>query len=324
MVERENAVQAEGVEERRAESTPKTEKHDSTKGSFMRLRHQADVRALVWALLLFPAVPALGYARPELALLLLPASLYLAYCAGVLTHYHNHCPVFLARRLNQLYGAWLSLFYGYPIFVWIPTHNQNHHRFVDGPNDATRTTRDPRPDGLFKLLVYPVRSALWQQEGIKRYIASARAEHPERYREILAQYAVVFGGHAALLALGVFLHGPEVGLRTYVLMSALPAIFASWSMMFTNYVQHVGCDPASPDDHSRNFTSPLQNWLVFDAGFHTVHHDMPGAHWSRLRALHEWRAGRIDPKLNEHSIFGFCLKRYVAAPLLRSAASASQ
>ena len=57
MVERENAVQAEGVEERRAESTPKTEKHDSTKGSFMRLRHQADVRALVWALLLFPAVP---------------------------------------------------------------------------------------------------------------------------------------------------------------------------------------------------------------------------------------------------------------------------
>jgi fatty acid desaturase len=95
------------------------------------------------------------------------------------------------------------------------------------------------------------------------------------------------------------------------LVAGVPAGFASWSMMFTNYVQHVDCDPESSDNHSRNFVSPLQNWFVFDAGFHTVHHEQPGVHWSHYRRLHAARAAAIDPSLNQSSIFGFCFRRYL-------------
>src|SRR6187431_2061001 len=98
----------------------------------MLLRFNADRRTLFWALILFPALPALSYTRPELAPWLLPLSLYLAYCSGVLSHNHNHAPVFRGRRLNSLYSAWLSFFYGCPLFVWVPTHNQNHHRYLGG------------------------------------------------------------------------------------------------------------------------------------------------------------------------------------------------
>jgi fatty acid desaturase len=96
--------------------------------------------------------------------------------------------------------------------------------------------------------------------------------------------------------------------------------------MFVNYVQHVDCDPNSADDHSRNFISSWSNYLTFDNGYHTVHHEQPGVHWSRYRALHLARADRIHPTLNQNSIFGYCFKTYLAAPLsarFRSRAGAS-
>ena len=50
---------------------------------------------------------------------LLPVSMYLAYCAGVIAHNHNHSPTFTRRRLNTVLSMWISLFYGHPVFVWI-------------------------------------------------------------------------------------------------------------------------------------------------------------------------------------------------------------
>jgi fatty acid desaturase len=289
----------------------------------MRLRHRADVRALVWAFVLFPLVPAIGYADPQLAPWLLPIGLYLAYCAGILTHNHNHCPVFEGRGSNKLYGAWLSLFYGHPIFAWVPTHNQNHHRYLNGPGDATRTTRFSENDSLLHALAYPLLSSLWQMPGIRAYVAWARVKQPSRFREIVTQYAVVIGGHATLAWLAVAVYGAPLGIRTYAFAIGIPALFSNASMMFTNYLQHVGCNPTSQNDHSRNFVSPLQNWFAFDAGYHTVHHEKPGVHWSEYRRLHEARASAIDPELNEHSILGFCVKRYVLGPLRRTARRAA-
>src|SRR5262245_28716493 len=125
----------------------------------MQLRFVEDRRTLVWAFVLFPLAPALAYAKPALLPWLAPLLLYLSYSAGVLTHNHNHSPAFVGRRANVVYGAWLSLFYGFPIFSWIPTHNQNHHRYLNGDGDATQTTRHSERDTLLAALTYPVASA---------------------------------------------------------------------------------------------------------------------------------------------------------------------
>lgn len=277
----------------------------------MKLRFVQDRRALFWALVLFPAYPALSFAWPSLLPWLLPIGLYLAYCAGVLTHNQVHTPVFYDKRANALYAAWLSIFYGSPIFVWVPTHTQNHHRYLDGPGDLAEIRKFFEADTLWALLSYPTRSAAAQLPEIWRYARAARRNRSARARQILLQTSALVIGHSLALGLAVALHGLLRGTLIYGGAVALPASFASWAMMFTNYVQHVGCDPASPDDHSRNFVSKPLNWLVFNAGYHTVHHEHPGTHWSRYPALHAWRASRIDPRLNEHSIFGFCWKNYV-------------
>jgi beta-carotene hydroxylase len=277
----------------------------------MQLRFIADRRTLFWSLILFPALPALSYARPELAPWLLPLALYLAYCSGVLAHYHNHTPVFRSKRLNSLYSAWLSFFYGCPLFVWIPTHNQNHHRYVDGPGDATRTSELAETDSLWAVLSYPTRSGIAQMPAIWRYVREARAHHPARFRQVVLETATVVFGHAAAAGLAIALYGLASGALLYVCAFGIPALSAAWSMMFTNYLQHVACEHASDDDHSRNFVSRWMNWLVFEAGFHTVHHEHAGTHWSAYPALHAARAGRIAPHLNEGTLFGFFVRRYL-------------
>lgn len=277
----------------------------------MQLRFIADRRTLFWALILFPALPALSYARPALAPWLLPLSLYLAYCSGVLAHYHNHAPVFRSKRLNSLYSAWLSFFYGCPLFVWIPTHNQNHHRYVDGPGDATRTSQLSPTDSLWAVLTYPTRSGIAQMPAIWRYARDARAHHPARFRQIVLETATVVLGHTAAAALALSRYGFGRGTLLYACAFGIPALSAAWSMMFTNYLQHVGCDHASDDDHSRNFVSGWMNWLVFDAGYHTVHHEHAGSHWSAYPALHAARAARITPRLNERTLLGFFVRRYL-------------
>ena len=280
----------------------------------MQLRFRADRRALFWSLGLFPALPLLSYSRPALAPWLLPVALYLAYCAGVLAHNHNHAPVFWSKRLNTTYSAWLSFFYGCPLFVWVPTHNRNHHHYLDGHGDATRTSLLAPRDTGWAVLAYPTRSAIAQLPAIVKYVRAARRGSKVRLRQIMLETASVGLGHVAVFLFAVLCHGLWSGALLYLLAFGLPAGFAAWSMMLTNYLQHAGCDPSSPDDHSRNFLSRWMNWWVFEAGYHTVHHEHAGTHWSLYPSLHVARASRIAPHLNQGTVLGYALHRYVSLP----------
>jgi len=304
----------------------------SKEKSEMLPRVAADWRALFWAFVAMPAIAVLQYARPSLAGWLLPLSLYLAYSAGVLAHNHNHCPVFPSRRMNAVYGMVLSFFYGYPTFGWIPTHNENHHRFTDVPapegragdpraGDVTATSRHSARGSLRAAFTYPFASAMWQMPLVAGYLRRVRGRSRRAWLGLMATYVVVFGGHALALAFAVHRFGVGRGAFVYLAALGLPAGASLWGIMFTNYVQHIECDLGSRRDHSRNFVSPWMNFLVFDNGFHTVHHDRPGLHWSRLREAHQAIAHEIAPHLQRSSIHAFVLTDYVIAPLRRRLAT---
>lgn len=281
----------------------------------MQLRFIEGRRTVLWAFVLFPLVPAMAYLEPRALWFVTPVALYLSYCAGVLTHNHGHCSLFREARWNRAYDLWLSLFYGCPVFVWVPTHHANHHRYSNGEGDVTRTSLHARHDTVPAALSYPLHSSRQQWPLIRRYVVEARQRGGARYERIIGETLAVALGHAALLALALLLHGFASGLLVYGLAVGLPAALAASWMMLTNYLQHVECDSLSADDHSRNFENPWFNWLVFDNGYHTVHHEQPGLHWSRLRAAHRARASRIAPHLNQNSPLGYCFATYVWRPL---------
>jgi fatty acid desaturase len=278
-------------------------------------RHTSDYRTLFWALVLFPLTPALAYAWPAALPWLLPLALYSSYCSGVLTHNHTHVPVFTRRAVNDAFSLWLSVFYGCPIAFWIPTHLENHHRYLEGPEDVTRTTRRSFQHDVWQALVYSAACANWQRPLIASYVRRAYARRGRHWAQLWTQSTALALAHGGMLALALGLHGAATGLMVYGLAFGLPALLAPTFMLFTNYIQHVHCDPASEDNHSRNFVSRFANWFVFENGYHTVHHDRPSVHWSRYPELHGSRAPRIHPSLNEHSVLTFCLKNYVLGPL---------
>lgn len=285
-----------------------------TRDEKMRLRFAADRRTLVWAFLLFPLGPALALWRPQLLPWLTPLLLYCSYLSGVLTHNHNHVPVFRDRAANLAYGAWLSVFYGFPIVSWIPTHNQNHHRYRNGPGDVTATAAHAPRDGLRAALSYPPASSRQQAPALLSFAKTAFRTRSSYATRILVECSVLLLGHASVLGLASLLHGGWLGAVAYFGALGLPALLGTYWMMLTNYLQHVGCDASSEHDHSRNFVGAWCNWLVFDNGYHTVHHEHPTTHWSKYRALHQARAAAIAPSLNQPgTVAGYLVRRYLSA-----------
>jgi beta-carotene hydroxylase len=274
------------------------------------LRHGADRRSLVWSLGLFPLPIVVAFLWPKAALCVLPLTLYLAFCAGVLTHYHNHSGVFRNRTANQLYSLWLSIFYGFPVFSWIPTHNQNHHKYTNGPKDATSTFRSGKPDSLREALIYPLRSTSWQLPAVASYLGHLRRKRSPEFVWAVGQALVLLLAQGLLLTALIFVHGLWLGALAFTSALLIPALFAPYAMMFINYVQHVGCDPNSEHNHSRDFVGGWENWLVFQAGLHTVHHEHPGTHWSQYPELHRARQAQLSPVLQQRNVFSFLYRRY--------------
>lgn len=281
------------------------------------LRYRADMRTLIWAALM-PIAALTPYFEPSLAYYLFPVCCYFALCAGVIAHNHNHRSTFRGSRLNRVFGGFLSVFYGYPTFAWVPTHNQNHHRFINKAGDATITWRHTNRHNFFIAATYFFVSAYYQSAPIKEYIRKARERNPALYRDIVAQYVVWAGAHVVLLALAVGIHGPGVGALVWTLCFGLPALFALWTIIFFNYIQHVHTDPWSEHDHSRSFVGGVMNFLLFNNGFHTVHHENPAAHWSTLPELHARIADQIHPSLRIPNFGTWLFKTYVLAPLVPS------
>jgi fatty acid desaturase len=281
-------------------------------GFSMRLRRSADIRTVAWVTLA-AALVVLQYVRPDAVLFVLPFSCYLAITCGVIAHNHNHCPTFVGRRLNNAFGHVLTLFYGYPTLMWIPTHNMNHHRLVNRPGDATITWRYTNKHNLFVALTYFFVSSYFQSEPIQQYIGRARQRNRHLFGRIVFQYAVWIAFIGLTLAVALQMHGLRTGLFVWLLAVFTPAICSLSIIMFFNYIQHVHADAWSEHDHSRNFTGNVFNFLFFNNGFHTAHHEHPALHWSVLPAAHAEMAASIDPRLNEGNLLWFCVKQYALA-----------
>ena len=284
-------------------------------------RFAADYRTLLWTMVLTPGLVALQFARPDLVPYLSWVSCYLALSCGVIAHNHNHCPTFKDKRANQLFGNWISVFYGYPTFAWIPTHNLNHHKLVNRAGDATITWRYTNRHNLLVAATYFFVSSYFQSDPIRAFIRKAKLNNPSLYQRIIRQYLFWAGSHVAACALAIWLHGVATGLFVYALTMFVPALFALWTIMLFNYEQHVHTDPWSEHNHSRSFTSKWLNFMLFNNGLHAAHHEHPGLHWSKLPQAHAELAPKIDPQLLPRSMWFYFFRQYFLAMFFPSLGS---
>jgi len=273
------------------------------------LRHPADRRSVSYLLFtLFLAAlqwNVTGF-RPAIYALYL----FMAVTVAVISHNHNHLSIWKVRGLNLLTSYVISIHYGHPAIAWVPTHNQNHHRYNNRPGDSGRSPILFKRNHLLALLVYPTVTGINQQGDIQRFFRELWHKDRRSFWLAASEYLVFFGFMALVLLLDW---------RKALLFYVLPQQFALFVIQVFNYVQHVEADETSDWHHSRNFVSPVLNCLLFNNGYHTVHHLKPGVHWSELPKLHAEHAQKIHPRLLQRSWWRFMFWTFVLRPFVPGA-----
>lgn len=270
------------------------------------LRYSADRKSVAYLLLTVALASAL-WASPELNVFLYVPYLFMGVTVAVMSHNHNHISMWKSSALNQATSYLLTLFFGSPSFAWVPTHNQNHHKYNNREGDSGRSPGLFKSNHLLALLTYPTVTSLNQQADIKQYLAELWRRDRRGFWKALSELGVL------LTFLGVAF---AVDWRKALLIHLIPQQFAIFTIQVFNYVQHVEADADSRWNHSRNFVSPTLNWLLFNNGFHTVHHLKPGVHWSQTPALHREHASKIHPSLLQPSWWKYMGWTFFVRPLL--------
>ena len=279
------------------------------------LRYLADFKTLaylglmvaVFAVLWFFGFNADGTLNVGLSVPLLTLLCFLAIADAVISHNHNHVPIFRNRWANLVVGSVISLFYGFPSFSWIPTHNQNHHRLNNKPGDYSITTRPRRRVGLVGALLYPTVTSLTQTRLVPPFLGRCWRNNRFLFWRALVEYLVFFGVIVALFA---------IDWRKALLFAVLPQQVGIFFIQHLNYLQHIETNSSSKTGHSRNFTGRWINLFLFNNGYHTVHHDKPGLHWSLAPRAHAAVSHEIPRHLLVNNIVTYWLRRFVADPLL--------
>jgi len=232
--------------------------------------------------------------------------LFMSVAVSVMTHNHNHLPMWRSKVMNVLTDWWLTVFYGFPIFAWIPTHNKNHHRFNNREGDDSITYRVSEKNNFFTLISYPTISGYYQQKAIFTYLKEMKANNKEKFWISISQYAVLVLWIAAALI---------IDWEKALLFVIIPQQVSLFSVLIFNYVQHVHADEESEWNHSRNFTG-LLNFMLFNNGYHTIHHQKAGLHWNKAAKAHNEIENNIDPILLERSFWWYIVRSYFLSVII--------
>lgn len=272
------------------------------------LRYKEDVKVVVW-MIITTGLLVINWLQPEFNWFTFLWACLMAVSVTTITHNHNHLRIWTNKWMNYFQDYWLTLFYGFPVFAWIPTHNKNHHKFNNKEGDYTITYRVSERNNLLTLLSYPTVSSYWQQKPIKAFLQKNWEKRKSRFFYYISQYVVL----AAWIGGALLLDWQKALL--YVI---IPQQIGLAAVLLFNYLQHVGADEESEWEHSRDMLSPVMNALLFNNGYHTVHHDHPGIHWSKLPEEHAKIQENLNPVLTETSFWWFIFRTYFIAPFVPS------
>ena len=249
-------------------------------------------QALLWGMMFVPA-----WRHP---LVLVPAFL-LSFLNAVVIHNHLHRGIFHSHRLNLLWRGVLSFGALYPASANVPSHNLVHHHFGDnGQPDWADPQHVRFRWNLLNLIHFPNIAGPNTFAGVAKWAATTR--QASFGRQYLAETIFAFGLTGALLLYDFW---------PALCFVVLPQFYGARCILRINLIQHDGTDTSSEWNHSRNFVGRFFNWIMCNNGYHTIHHNRAGLHWSELAEAHRREvAPRIDPSLDEPSMLGYLLRRY--------------
>jgi len=275
------------------------------------LKNTADLRALgivlvyhalLWGMYLVP--------RCRNVVFLAVACLF-SFLNVIVAHNHLHQGIFHSRRLNIGLRYVLSFGALYPISTNVPAHNLVHHHFDD---DGSWDWADSRYVNfrwnLLNILHFPNRVGTVGILGTERWMRGLG--RGDLRRQYLGEKYLALGLTAILLARDFW---------PALFFIVVPQLWGARGILRLNLLQHDACDITTEWNHSRNFIGRIFNWFMCNNGYHTIHHNRSGLHWTELPA---WHAREVVPRmhasLDQRSMIWYLMKTYLFSFARKAAA----
>lgn len=283
------------------------------------LRYRADLKTLLFVAIYFALVALQWIYAPGfegrtvslatfdaaglwLSVPLLLVTCFFSFFGAVATHNTVHCPVFKQRGLNRIFQVVLTLTYGHPVSAYVPGHNLSHHKHTQTRRDVMRTSKVRFKSQFLNGLLFMPTVGRDILKADMRYFFAMYRRNPPWFRQMLLEF-IVFGGLSLALLV--------MDWQKFILYVLIPHQYAAWGIITMNLLQHDGCDETSEYNHSRNFVGKLVNWWTYNNGYHSIHHEEPGLHWSLLPEAHAERiAPHIHPNLDQPSLLAYLWRTY--------------
>jgi fatty acid desaturase len=268
----------------------------------LRLKHPADVRQLGTVVVYYALVASMFFVPACRNVFFLGAACAYSFLVAIVNHNNLHQGMFQSRRVNLAFRCVLSLASLYPVSANIPAHNLVHHHFDDDGQPDWADARQVRFGwNLLNLVHFPNVAGPTTFDGVTRWGKGlGRAEFRRQYT---TEMIFAFGITAGLLVYDFW---------TTLFFVMVPQLWGARWFLRINLIQHDGADITSEWNHSRNFVGRIFNWFMMNNGYHTIHHNRAGLHWSELADAHRREVvPRQDPSLDERSMVVYLLRTYV-------------
>jgi len=269
---------------------------------FLGVKYASDVRQ-VWTVATYYALLASMFFVPACRnVVFLGAACAFSFLSAVVGHNTLHQGMFESKRMNMVWRYVLSFGGLFPISAVIPSHNLVHHHFDDdGQPDWAAPEHVRFSWNLLNIVHFPNVAGPLTFNGVQRWARLAgKGEFRKQYTRELV---FAFGLTGALLVWDFW---------TALFFVVVPQLWGARWFLRINIIQHDGCDTTTEWNHSRNFVGKIFNWFMMNNGYHTIHHNRAGMHWSELAKAHEKEVvPRMDPTLDEPSMLWYLARTYL-------------
>jgi fatty acid desaturase len=266
------------------------------------VKHASDVRQ-VWTVATYYALLASMFFVPACRnIAFLAAACAFSFLSAVVGHNTLHQGMFESKRMNVVWRYVLSFGGLFPISAVIPSHNLVHHHFDDDGQPDWAAPEHVRFEwNLLNIVHFPNVAGPLTFNGVQRWARLAgKGEFRKQYTRELV---FAFGLTGVLLVWDFW---------TALFFVVVPQLWGARWFLRINIIQHDGCDTTTEWNHSRNFVGKIFNWFMMNNGYHTIHHNRAGMHWSELAKAHDEEVvPRMDPTLDEPSMLWYLARTYL-------------
>lgn len=189
-------------------------------------------------------------------------------------HNHGHLPVFSLKPLNNVYDVLLTQCTGYPTSLWELHHVRGHHRHYLRPAEDVAAIVDRKTGRKMSRVWYAMRGNL------RIHFDSVRIGLTERRagkKSLLGKLAGETVVQMTIIVL-LFIWNPGLTLAFFV----IPAIANAFAIWWESYPHHLDVPQHDTYDGSVTILDRVYNFVTFNIGHHTAHHEKPTLHWALL------------------------------------------